>query len=60
MQMKAVGKQSIVATARLLIETQGDDEQFDIAEIMMLNMLNQRQTKRNLDLLEAMKPKPVA
>jgi hypothetical protein len=50
--VKTVSNQSIVATAKLLIESQGDDEQFLIAEIMMRNMLNDREIKRNLALLD--------
>jgi hypothetical protein len=41
--VNTVSNQSIVATAKLLRESQSDDEQFLIAEIMMQNMLNDRE-----------------
>lgn len=46
--MKAVGKPFIVSTAKLIIQCyeEGNDEQFDIAEIMMRQMLERRETVR--------------
>ena len=48
--MKLVNDELLCYTAKMFVEAKGTDE-FEVMEIMLLNMLSNRQTQRNIDML---------
>lgn len=52
--MKAVNDELLCITAQMMIDAKGTDD-FEVSEIMLRNMLRNRETTRNLELLKNLK-----